>query len=319
MYKSKLHFLWAMMALLTMASCNNVEDGYRIDYPESDAVLSIGLLTPDRGKVGDTISFTIDASANSDIKSLVVISSQTGGNGTEYVISPSQTDPLIDHSYGTMQPNTRGFAIKYNYVMAMESGNVLLTFRLIDGNGQKSFSQSLLTVPAVSKYSNVALYTQSSSLADGFSTKDGAVYPDLSSYEALTSLNMAVQQSLDVVFLVVNDTAVLIAPYNGFFQSSLQIRNKTLFKKLTGVTSADFDKMTAAKLSAITEEQEVKKGSTLLWNVKVGDIVGFRTDLDSSNPYHFGMLRINAMHPTNAKHYSGVSYLVRMDVVVQNK
>jgi hypothetical protein len=246
-----------------------------------------------------------------------VSSTASGDEGTGYYIDSSSTDPFIDHAYGTIQPGTYDLEVIYNYIVAQDTVNNSLIFTMVDEYGKKTTSFEIITVPAIVRYDNITLYTNSSSKTDGFSTADGVVYPNLEEYAELTVANEAVQKSLDIIFLAGSESSMLVAPYNGNFSSSMGVKNKTLFKLIQGVTAEDFDNLTNATLSAITEENEVKKGSTSVANIKVGDIIGFRTDFASSNPYHYGLLRINAIHPTIVDYYEGTSYMLEMDVVTQ--
>lgn len=315
--KKYIYLLFLLVTILGMHSCENVEDGYRVDYPETPADFSVTLTTPDRADVGEIIGFSILASSSYDIKSLVVNSDVSGAEGTGYVIDSTQVDPLIDHAYGTIQPGIREININYNFKIENDSIDPVITFILVDEYGSKTIQHSLYAIPPVVSYDSLVLFAQSNALADGFSTTDGAVYHNLTNYKDVSVANQAIQESLDIVFLIQNDTAMLVAPYNGNFSSSMAIRNKTLFKVLTGVSSEEFDNLTSASLSKFTEDEKVKNGTTSLWDVKVGDIIGFRTDFASTNPYHFGMLRINAIHPTNCDYYEGTSYLIEFDVVTQ--
>jgi hypothetical protein len=298
-------------------SCENVEEGYRVDYPETPAEFSVDLVTPDRGAVGEIVEFNIRAKSDLDIKSLVVNADLSGAEGTGFVIDSSQADPLIDHAYGTIQSGTREINLNYNYRVANDSIDPVVTFTLIDGYGSKTIQYQVYAIPPAVEYDSIVMYAQSNAEADGFSTSDGVVYHTLANYEDLSTINVTIQESLDIVFLISNGTAMLVAPYNGSFYSNMSVRNKTLFKLLPDVTSDAFDHLTSASLSSITEEADVAGGTTDLWDVRAGDIVGFRTDFAAANPYNFGMLRINAIHPANSEFYEGTSYLIEMDVVTQ--
>lgn len=317
MRKNRLRILLFFMLVLGIVSCENVEDGYRIDYPESTADFTVSLISSDRGAISDTISYLLEATSDYDINSLVVKSNISGANGTGYVIYPDMEDPLIDHVFGTIQSGTRNINMVYNYIVSQDTLDADLTFTLIDDFGKKTVGQTIITVPSITKYYQTIMYSQSVEKADGFSSVDGLVYHDLQNYEELNVENEAIQQSLDLIFVISGGETDLVAPYSGRFSSSMAIRNKTLVKLMPGVSNEEFDKLSSASLSLLTEEHEIKKGSTSVQNVKVGDILGFRTDFASLNPYHFGMLRINAIHPTNIEYYEGVSYLIEADIVTQ--
>lgn len=303
-----------------LTSCDNVEDGYRINYPESDADFTVELLTNNRGAQGDTINFLIKVKSNSDIKSLVVNSTESGGFGTGFFVENLEFDPLIDHVYGTIQENVQQLNLNYLYLIPNDSADVTVNFNLIDGNGKLTISHKVFAVPNVVHYNNVEMYSFSSLYTDGFASTDGTVYHNLPDYETLNAANIIIQESIDFA-PIVNDKneLLLVAPYNGWLNSRFSAKNKTLLKLLDGIDSDKFETYsTPAELSKITEEYEVKKGSTVLYNIKVGDVIGFRTDFSATNPYHFGLIRINAIHPTNSPYYEGVSYLIEMDIAVQN-
>ncbi|MDP4276349.1 MAG: hypothetical protein Q8914_01830 [Bacteroidota bacterium] len=312
-----LKFVLIGLLMSVMSACYDVEDGYRINYAESTAQFSVTPATVTRGAVGDTLRFTILAKAETDIKSVIVTSSLSGKEGTGFVVDSGKTDPLIDHTYGTIQKNTRQLELVYKYIVAQDSDNVMLTFSMIDGDGKKSASFEVFTVPSITSYSHVILYTNSASKTDGFSTADGTIYRALANYEAVTTVNQAVQESLDFIFLVSNGSALLAGPYDGNFSTNMKIRNKTKFKLLTDITTAAFDSLTPATLSYLVDLGKVDKGTTSISGIKVGDFIGYKTDFASTNSYKYGIIRVNAIHPSNCSWYDGVSYLIDMDVVSQ--
>ncbi len=312
----KIGMLSAMV--LTLFSCEHVKDGITANYAESTANFNIELLTADRGAIGDTVSYAVTVSANEPIKSLFVATEVSGAEGSNFDVSDVGNDPFIDHDFGTIQPGTNDIELVYHYIVKQDTINARLVFTLIDESGAKRDTQKVVTVPAITAYSDVALYAQSNMKADGFSTEDGTVYYNLPDYEELTVVNQAVQESLDMVFLVTDEKAVLAAPYSSYFTSDMAGKNKTLFQKMSDVSSDDFYALNNATLSRLTEEQEVKKGTTQIDDVKVGDVIGFRTDFASANSYKYGMLRVKALHPTLVDHYEGVSYVIEFDVRVQH-
>lgn len=307
------------MLMVGLSACYDVEDGYRVEYAESPAQFNVSATTLNRGAIGDSINFSIQAQAQTDIKSIIVSSTLSGGEGTGFVIGNGKTDPFIDHTYGTVQKNTRNIDISYKYVVAQDTSNVKITFSLIDANGKKTSEFDVLTVPAITKYNKVILYTNSNSKTDGFSTVDGMVYHKLSDYDPVSTANNAVQESLDVIFIVSGNSAMLVGPYDGNFWSNMGIRNKTKFKKLVDMTASDFSGLTSASLSQFVDQGNVDKGTTNIADIKVGDLIGFKTDFASKNSYKYGIIKVNAIHPANCAWYDGVSYLIEMDVVTQIK
>jgi hypothetical protein len=307
------------MLMIGISACYDVEEGYRINYAESPAEFNVSTITSNRGAIGDNVTFSIQAKAQTDIKSIIVSSTLSGGEGTGFVIDNGKTDPFIDHAYGTVQKNTRNIDIKYNYTVSQDTSNVTITFSLIDGNGKKTSEFDVLAVPKITKYNKVILYTNSNSKTDGFSSFDGKVYQKLADYDPVSTANNAVQESLDVIFIVSGNSALLVGPYDGNFWSNMKIRNKTKFKKLVNMTASDFNGLTNASLSYFVDDGKVDKGTTSVSDVKVGDFVGFKTDFASKNSYKYGIIKVNAIHPANCAWYDGVSYMIEMDVVTQIK
>jgi hypothetical protein len=304
-------------ALFIFAACENVEDGYRIEYSDSPSSFLVTLQTPDRAAIGDSITYLIKAESDVDIKTLIVTTSVSGGDGTGFETVENGTDPLIDHLYGTIQPGTRSIELYYHYVVSQDTLDATVEFTLIDNNGKNDVSYDLFTIPSTIKYENISLYAKNNSLADGLSTSDGTVYYNTNNYSDVSAVNQAVQESLDIVFLMDGTGAILAAPYSGYFWSSMSVKNKTLFKLIGSADSIDFNNLTDADVSKITEDAVVKKGSTQIGDIKVGNIIGFRTDFASTNPYHYGLIKINGMHPTNVDHYEGSSYVIEMDIITQ--
>ncbi len=298
-------------------ACDNVDEGYKIDYPDSSSEFAVALQTPDRGSINDTIKYTITANSNTDIKSIVVKSSISGGDGTGLIVPDGVTDPLVDHIFGTIQPGTQSLDLQYQYIINQDTLDPTITFTLIDEEGENCDTSDLMVIPDIAKYFAINLYAQTNSLADGFSTADNIVYHNLTNYANVSTVNAAIQKSLDIVFIKDGDNAMLVAPYSGYFSSGMSTKNKTLFKKIEEMNSCDFDNLSNADVSEITEENMVKKGTTDIDNLQVGDIIGFRTDFASANPYHFGLIRINAIHPTNVEYYDGISYIIEIDVISQ--
>lgn len=306
-----------ILFLIAAYSCENVEDGIEVSYRESSAVFNVSLETYDRGAIGDTVRFHIEASSDYDIRSLVVTSSVSGSEKSGFEIDPNSIDPLIDHAYGTVQEGTREFSIYYNYIINQDTSDLSIELTLIDKEGMRSETRKIYTVPSIAKYDSVVMYTQTASKTDGFSSYDGTVFHYLPDYDEVTEANRNVQESVDFIFLVNNDVATIVAPYNGIFQTAFTIKNKTRFRLLKSISSDDFDKLSNASVSQITEDQDVDGGSTSLTNLQVGDMIGFKTDYASTNSYHYGILRIKAIHPTNSEYYEGVCYYFEMDVITQ--
>jgi hypothetical protein len=317
MISNKLNVLVILVAMFLASACEYVEDGYRIDYQESTAIFTVQAMTPDRGAIGDTVKFSLKVEASENIQSLVVNPSVSGADGTGYVVDANNEDPLIDHSFGTIQPGIKKIDLWYNYIFAVDTINPTIHFIMVDGEGKKELKINLIAVPPIVRYQGVTMFSQTSSKTDGFSSVDGKVYADLTHFEEVDPANQAIQESVDIVLLIKNDTAMLVAPYNNNLISNMAIKNKTLFQRIDGMDDTDFQKLTSSTLSSVTQANKVGKGSTYILNIKVGDFIGFRTDFASSNPYHYGIIRVNALHPSSTDHYEGKCFLIEMDIVTQ--
>lgn len=312
------YILIAMSLVLGMFhSCYDVEEGYRITYSESSAQLTVETIGLNRGAIGDTIKLKINALTSSSIKALSVTSTVSGAGGTGYIIPQGGNDPFIDHTYGTIKENTTNIDVYYYYIVSQDTLKSNLTFKLIDEEGEKIAKQEIITVHNIVKYNDITMYTFNNTKADGFSTDNGVVYHYLPTYEPVTVANNIVQESLDMIFIVEGSNGMLVSPYDGHYYSSMQIRNKTKFKKVQSLAIEDFDQLTAAALSLVIDSDTVKNGSTYVSDLKVNDIVGFQTDFASANSYNYGLLKVNAIHPTNSEWYEGVSYVIVMDVITQ--
>ncbi len=308
-----------LLFVCSMVSCENVTDGYTVDYGASSAELSVTLQTSDRGSEGDIAVFHIVAQANAEIKSLIISSESDGAEGTGFVVDTTLgSDPLTDHIFGTIQPGTTDFALDYHYVFPSDTTDNTITFSLIDEEGIAEVEFDLEGIANITAYSNIALVALSSKYLDGFSTAEGSVYENVADYADETAANLLIQKSIDICFKVSSDgISHIFCPYHANFGVDFSNTNKTLFVHLDTLSSNDFDALTNITLSEITEAYEVKKGSPIIDSVQVGDIIGFRTDYASSNPYHYGIMRINAIHPTTVNRYDGNSYVVEFDILTQ--
>ncbi len=304
-------------SLIAFQSCYDVEDGYRIDYPESSAIFSVDPVNYNRGAIGDTISFKVKADSNFPIKALSVTSTISGGSGTGYSIPQGEKSPFIDHSYGTVHDGVFQVDFYYNYIVEQDTANSTLEFKMVDEEGKKVARKEVITVPEVNRYDNITMYCKNNSKTDGLSTADGVVYHRLTDYEPVSEANKMVQESLDLVFIVEGENAMLVAPYDLRYSTIMSIRNKTKLKKMDALQADDFNRLTAASLSHFAEVDSIKNGDTYVSDLKVNDIIGFQTDFASTNSYNYGLVRINAIHPTNTDLYEGVSYMIEMDVVTQ--
>lgn len=316
-------YIYLLVSILTFSlsiSCENVIEGYEIEYGETSAKFLVRLTTSNIGSEGDESIFSLQAQSDHEIKSVVVSyydEDQVGAN-TGYIVDSSKTDPLLNHALGTIKPGVYSVDLGYKFVFPSDSIKNKIKFTLIDEEGKTEVEFDLRGIPNIARYDNVILVAQNSTLLDGLSTADGEVYTNLAEYKNLTATNLLIQKKIDINFGVNSDlTAKVFSPYNNSFGLGFTNKNKTVFKLLDDVMIAEFDTINNIGLSEITEANKVDKGTTVIESVKVGDIIGFRTDFASANPYHYGIIRVNAIHPTNVDRYEGASYLIDMDVIVQ--
>ncbi len=311
--------LFYVVIAMVFQSCFKFEDGYRIDYKESLADLNIEFETPAYGAVGDSILFTIRAKSDYNIRSIIVNTAKYNGDeGTGYVIKSGTDSPLIDHAYGTVQNNTKELDLAYRYVIAQDTSKVEAAISLVDEEGIKTQKFTIQTVPSTVAYSDVVLCTNTSARTDGFSTLTGTTYHNMTAYATVTEANTAVQKAIDFVFITENNSvAWLASPYDGRFSANFQSKNKSLFKRMESMDNADFDKLSNGYLAYFAQLDGIDSGTTSLGDLKVGDIIGFKTDFASTNSSKYGILRIKAIHPTNCEGYEGLSFKMIMDVVTQ--
>ncbi len=319
MKRTTIYLLSFFLLFFGFYACENVEDGYTVDYNDASAEFTVELLTSEIGSEGDSAIFSISVNSDYDIKSLITISTESGDDGSGYIIDTTVSDdPFVDHSYGTIQPGTKSLSLTYAYIFPSDTTDNTLTIRMIDEEGEAEVEYDLDGILDIETYDSVSIYTQTSRLTDAFSTYNGEVYTDIAEYSDETEYNLDLQEYFDIIFLVEDDTAMLTSPYAGYVNAGLSVDLKTHFVNLSDYISADeFDDITNITLSEITDEYAVKKGSATVTDVQVGDVIGFRTDLSSKNSYCYGMLRINAIHPTTVDYYDGTCYVLEMDVKTQ--
>jgi len=327
-YTMKIHYnkslsgiVGLIAAMLLMVGCEDlVESGYTIDYGESDAVLSVQTIGSSSSAAGDTISFRIEVHANVDIKSCVVQATNPGAGGSGYdVSSDAYDDPFADHNFGTMQKNINSFVVKYNYVVPEDINSSKITFTVIEMNAKLSKTMEISVVNGIKKYYNKMLYAKDNINNDAFATIDGLVYPDIkTNFSSASEENRSVQEKIDVIFYVDNGNSVIASPAHGGLRLQLDIENETKFKKLASVTNAEFDNITAAELVELTQADSISYyGSSAIADIRVGDIIGFTTDVNAVHSFKTGLIRINQLHPTSISRYEGTSYVMEFDIVTQ--
>lgn len=312
-----------LLLLLTSVSCIDlVEDGIRVDYPLSEASLKVEPIASEQGAIDQVISYRIEVSSIVDIKSCIIQTSNPGQNGTGFdVTSAGFDDPFADHTFGTIKKNVQSFTVKYDYIIPQDINKSRLTFSIIDESGKVSVERVVEVVPGISKYTDKNLYARDKNFNDGFASIDGQVYPDIrNNYTSLSEENVRIQEKLDIIFFydVNARRAVLAGPASNSLGLSLNVENNTLFKVLGGLGDLDLDEVTPESLIRLTEDEALlMEGKSQINNIKVGDVIGFITDLNAVYSLKTGLVKVKGLHPASVAHYPGVSYVLECDIVVQ--
>ena len=310
-----------LIMLIISYSCDDfVEDGYRINYPPSDASLEVEAIGYQSGAVGDVVSYKITAQSPSPVKSLVIQTNNPGANGTGFDVGAEGfDDPFADHIYGTVKNDITSFKVKYDYIIPEGINKSKVTFSLIDQEGKVSTEANLKVVSAIKKYNSIKLYAKNNLNNDAFATIDGLVYPDIKTNFSITSEeNLSVQEKIDIVFYMNNNTSVISSPAHGGLNLDMDVENATKFKKLTSVDEEDFANITAASLVEITKADSIGYyGSSSVSNLRVGDIIGFTTDLNALHSFKTGLIKVKELHPAIVDYYQGTAYVIGFDLVTQ--
>ncbi len=318
---SKIFFL--LLLLTAISACSDfVEDGIEIDYPASNATLTVEPIAGENGAAEETVSYKITANATTNIKSLIVQSSNEGKNGSGFNVNSTEfDDPFIDHIFGTIQKNTQSFSVRYDYIIPTDISRTRLTFTIVDETGKVSVDKTISVVPNIKKYADRALFAKDNDFYDAFASIDGVVYPDIkNNYSRFTEENVAVQEKIDLAFYYDREqqNAVLAAPVSSRIFLELAINNSTRFKKLPASVKVDIANVTPSSLIELTAEEELlKTGATHIDNLKVGDVIGFITDLNSVNSLKTGLLKVTGLHPGSVARYDGIAFVLECDIVVQ--
>jgi len=312
-----------LLLFVVLTSCDDlVEDGYRIDYPESDAVFTVEALDYESGAVGDVVSYKLSVNSNQFIKSCVVETANAGASGSGYDVgAEGYDDPFADHNYGTVKKNINSFTVKYDYVIPENANKSKITFSVIDEKGKVSQEVSVNVVFDIKMHNGIELYAKSSIFFDAFATIDGLVYPDIkNNYGQNSAESVDVQEKIDIVYYYNEggNSSVISSLDNGNLGVELEVENATRFKLMTEITEEDFNTITAASLVELTQNDSIAYyGSSQISNIVVGDILGFTTDLIAIHSLKTGLIKVNGLHPTNVGHYEGTSYVMECDIVTQ--
>ncbi len=234
------------LSLVVLISCEKlVEDGYRINYPESDAVFTVEALDFKSGAVGDIISYKLSVNSKHFIKSCVVQATNDGASGSGYDVgSDGFDDPFADHNYGTVKKEINSFVVKYDYVIPENVNKSNITFSVIDEMGKVSQVVSLDVVPDINIYNGRELFAQSNIFFDAFATIDGLVYPDIkTNYSQASAESVEVQEKIDIIYYYDKgaNVSVISSVDNNGVGLELKVENATRFKKMTGITEEAFN------------------------------------------------------------------------------
>lgn len=313
----------ALYILLMVVSCEKlVDEGYRMDYPDSDAAFTVEPLDFEAGAVGDTISYRLTVNTNHFIKSCVVQASFKGANGSGYDVgAEGYDDPFADHNYGTVKKNIKSFVVKYDYIIPKDIDKSNITFSVIDEKGKVSENVEISVVPAIKNYVNKDLYAKNNIFNDAFASINGLVFPDIkTNYSTVSEENISVQEKIDIIFYYDEggNKSIVCSTDDPNLGIDLRVKNATKFKILSGITEDDFNALTPASLVALTQNDSIAwKGNSRVQGIKVGDVIGFTTDLNAIHSLKTGLIKVNGLHPTNVNHYEGISYVMECDIVTQ--
>ena len=187
--------------------------------------------------------------------------------------------------------------------------------------GKVSREVDITVVPAVRKYFDNKLYALNNRSYDAFASINGLVYPDIrGNYSASNAESVDVQEKIDVIFYYDNGAgkSYICAPDDANVNLDLEVGNATRFLIMEGISDEDFNAIKPASLAALTRDDSISyKGASRVGGVVVGDIVGFATDVNALHSYKTGLIRVNSLHPANAGHYPGTSYVMECDIITQ--
>lgn len=315
--------LLIMLVALNVACEPFAEQGYRIDYGPSNAEFKVEPIAYEMAAANEIISYEIIAKSDVAIKSIIVQSTNNGANGSGFDVSDeAYDDPFADHNYGTMKKDINKFRVKYNFVVPSDISKSRITFSLIDDEGKIAVQRNIQVVPALAKFNSKKLYAKNNINFDAISFIDGSVYQDIkTNYSTFSEVNKSVQEKIDMLFFYDSNrrTTVIASPKSEQNGLNLFVENNTKFKKIS-LSNEQFDNLNSASLIEVTTGDSIQqKGTSQISGVKVGDIIGFTTDLSSTESLKTGVLRITALHPINVTHYEGTAYTMEFDAVVQKK
>jgi len=311
------------MSCIMLLSCEDlVEEGYRIDYADSDAEFTAEAMAYDAGAAGDKVSFKLSVESNHFIKSCVVTATNDGAGGSGYDVGEDGfDDPFADHNYGTVRPDIKSFVVKYDYIIPEGINQAKITFTVIDEMGKVDSEVDVYVVAPIKTYTNRELFAKNNIFNDAFASIDGIVYPDIkTNYSTVNTDNVAVQEKIDIIYYydLNNNVSVVSSIDDGQLGYDLSIENATRFLMMDDITEEEFYSLTPASLVSLTRDDSISyNGSSKVRGISVGDIVGFSTDINAIHSFKTGLIKVNGLHPTNVDHYEGTAYVMECDIVTQ--
>ncbi len=320
---SKIARLIGLAFLFSINACTElVEEGIEVSYADSNAVVAVEALGGENAAAGETVSFAITVSSDFDIKSCIVKAAVEGRNGSGFNVSDTAfDDPFADHIFGTIREGIQSFKVRYDYIIPDAINKSRISFTIIDESGRASQEKTVEVVPAIAKYEDLELYAKDGTFHDALATIDGNVYSDIkTNYSKLSEANVAVQEKIDIIFYYDKEArrSTLAAPASGRVDLELNIENNTLFRVLNPTEAVTLDNITPSSLAKLVSDASIlSDGSSQLTNIKVGDVIGFVTDLNAVHSLKSGILIVKGLHPANVARYAGVSYVLECEVAVQ--
>jgi len=320
--QSRSLILVLLFTLLFSSCVKLVEEGIEVNYEDSDATVKVEPIDFESAAVGETISYSIEVNSNFDIKSCIVQAAREGRNGSGFNVSDNNfDDPFADHIFGTVREGIRSFKVRYDYIIPDEINKSRISFSIIDGSGKASTERTVEVVPGIDKHEEIELYAKDRTFNDALATISGEVFGDVkTNYSIFNEGNVAVQEKIDIMFFYDEGSrrAIIAAPSSGQIDLELSVENKTLFKRISNAGNLTVDQISPSMLFQMTADASIlEEGSQQISNIKVGDVIGFTTDLNAIHSLKSGLLIITGLHPANVGRYDGVSYVLECEMVVQ--
>lgn len=320
----KISFFLLVFLMIKMTACLDfVEDGLEVEYGDSNASLMVNAISGENGAENEVISYSIEVSSAVDIKSCIVRASTEGKNGSGFNVSDSTfDDPFADHNYGTIRSGIKSFKVRYDYIIPENTNKSRISFLVVDDSGRIEIEKEIKVVPNVSMYDNIILFAKDNTFFDALAASEGKVYENIKdNYSQLSEENVAVQEKIDIVFYYNPDqkASYLVSTASSRLDQELTIENSTLFKKLNMPGEVDLAEINPARLAEITEEANyIEEGVSAISGIRVGDVIGFRADVNALNSLKAGILKVEGLHPGSVPRYDGISYVLECSLIIQN-